>query len=127
MEHQEQVPPVPNATRPVWDMVIEDATAQLEVLTGTEHGGALREKFLADMRARSDLGVARYGTPLQVGNGRDWLRDAYEEALDLTVYLRQGMAEGGGVDVDVAYHYQVALVLAANLCQMLFGRQRAAS
>lgn len=33
------------------------------------------------------LGIARYGTPLQRGNGRDMRRDAREEALDLAVYL----------------------------------------
>lgn len=36
---------------------------------------------------RRDLGIARYGTPLQLDNGRDMRRDAREEALDLAVYL----------------------------------------
>lgn len=35
----------------------------------------------------------RYGTGLQAHNGRDALRDAYEEALDLTCYLRQCIYE----------------------------------
>lgn len=46
---------------------------------------------LAELRAlytaRRALGVERYDTPLQRGNGRDNLRDALEEALDLLVYL----------------------------------------
>src|SRR4051812_46448258 len=33
------------------------------------------------------------GHPLQPGNGRDSIRDAYEEALDLTVYLQNAIQE----------------------------------
>lgn len=42
----------------------------------------------ADLDAREQLGVQRYGTALQAHNGRDMLRDAYDEAMDLTTYLR---------------------------------------
>ena len=38
-------------------------------------------------------GIVRYGTPLQAHNGRDALVDAYQEALDLAVYLRQAIYE----------------------------------
>ena len=48
---------------------------------------------MADMQARHELGIKRYGTPLQPHNGRDALRDAYEEALDLAVYLRTAIYE----------------------------------
>lgn len=47
----------------------------------------------ADLKQREQLGIARYGTPLQAHNGRDALRDAYEEALDLACYLRQAIEE----------------------------------
>lgn len=43
---------------------------------------------VADMLARNALGTERYGKPLFVDNDRDHLQDAYEEALDLAVYLR---------------------------------------
>ncbi len=46
-----------------------------------------------DLEAREQVGIQRYGTALQPHNGRDALRDAYEEALDLACYLRQAMAE----------------------------------
>ena len=49
-----------------------------------------------DMQARHELGIKRYGTPLQPFNGRDALKDAYEEALDLAVYLRQAIYERDG-------------------------------
>lgn len=46
-----------------------------------------------DLEARKQLGTKRYGTPLQAHNGRSALRDAYEEALDLAVYLKQALIE----------------------------------
>lgn len=42
---------------------------------------------------RRKVGIKRYGTPLQANNGRDALRDAFEEALDLTMYLMQAIVE----------------------------------
>lgn len=47
----------------------------------------------ADMRARIAKGATEYGEPLTSHNGRDALWDAYEEALDLAMYLRQAIAE----------------------------------
>lgn len=41
-----------------------------------------------DLEARLQVGISRYGQPLQPFNGRNSLRDAYEEVLDLAVYLR---------------------------------------
>jgi hypothetical protein len=49
-----------------------------------------------DMEARDATGLRRYGTRLKPGNGRDALQDAYEEALDLVVYLRQVIYERSG-------------------------------
>lgn len=57
--------PIANSSRPIWGLVIED------------------------MQERDRAGRQKYGTPLQAGNGRDALVDAYQEALDLVVYLRQ--------------------------------------
>jgi hypothetical protein len=47
----------------------------------------------ADIEARRQLGISRYGTPLQAENGRNALQDAYEECLDLACYLRQLIEE----------------------------------
>lgn len=49
-----------------------------------------------DIEARMTVGLARYGTLLQPHNGRDMLRDAYDEALDLVVYLRGCIYERDG-------------------------------
>lgn len=54
---------------------------------------AVWDLVIADMEARDRVGRERYGTPLQPHNGRDALVDAYQEALDLVVYLRQAIHE----------------------------------
>lgn len=48
---------------------------------------------MADMRERDRFGKEKYGVRLQPSNGRDFLADAYQEALDLAVYLRGAIYE----------------------------------
>jgi hypothetical protein len=49
-----------------------------------------------DIMSRMQFGKSKYGTALQPHNGRDALKDAYEEALDLCQYLRQALYERDG-------------------------------
>lgn len=67
-----QQAPVKNSEPPVWGLVA------------------------FDFALRDEMGREKYGTPLQAFNGRDALKDAYEEALDLVVYLRQAIYERDG-------------------------------
>lgn len=64
-----QPPPTPNAAPPIHESVI------------------------ADLRERAEAGRAQYGTYLQPHNGRDSLRDWYEELLDAAQYAKQAMME----------------------------------
>lgn len=48
---------------------------------------------ITDMVNRAELGKKKYGMHLKANNGRDALIDAYQEALDLCVYLRQAIEE----------------------------------
>lgn len=57
---------------------------------------AVWDLVIADMRERDATGLAKYGTRLQPHNGRNSLRDAYQEVLDLAVYLRQRIYEEEG-------------------------------
>jgi hypothetical protein len=66
------------------------ATQQAPVPNGNP---AIADLVIADVRARQDLGQRRYGVDLQAGNGRDALVDAYQEAIDLAMYLRQAIEE----------------------------------
>lgn len=43
----------------------------------------------------------KYGTPLQANNGRNPLIDAYQEALDLCVYLRQEIEERSLLQAEI--------------------------
>ncbi len=60
-------------------------TQQPPTSTGEPH---VHDLVAADIAGRKALGISKYGVALQAGNGRDHLRDAYEEALDLACYLR---------------------------------------
>ena len=48
---------------------------------------------IVDLKQRSRVGTLKYGTPLQTHNGRNALMDAYQEALDLVMYLKQCLME----------------------------------
>lgn len=67
-----------------------DGDQPLPVVNDEPH---IHRLVIADVLSRMEIGTERYGTPLQPFNGRDVLQDAYEEALDLAVYLRQAIYE----------------------------------
>ena len=54
---------------------------------------AVWDLVIADMKARDRFGEEKYDTRLRTNNGRDFLADAYDEALDLCVYLRGAIEE----------------------------------
>lgn len=56
----------------------------------------IHKLVMDDVQSRLNFGTKKYGTGLQPFNGRDSLKDAYEEALDLCNYLRQCMYERDG-------------------------------
>jgi len=61
--------PIPNKNPPVLDFVLKD------------------------LIGRGEHGLQTYGTKLQPDNGRNPLQDAYEEVLDLCLYLKQALLE----------------------------------
>jgi hypothetical protein len=54
---------------------------------------SMHDLVIEDMKSRREMGLQKYGTILQANNGRNALKDAYEEVLDLAVYLRQKIEE----------------------------------
>jgi hypothetical protein len=56
----------------------------------------MQDLVLQDIEKRKEIGIQRYGTLLQPFNGRDFLRDAYEECLDQVMYLRGCLFERDG-------------------------------
>lgn len=82
---QEQ--PGPTGTGPV---VLDDLLRHVDIDADTARA----------LRARSEIGVGRYGTALRAHNGRDSLRDFREELLDAAVYAWQARMEGRRMDSD---------------------------
>ena len=74
----------------------DQRTHDSQPLPQTSTGPSIHEMLAVDIAGRQALGVRKYGTALQPHNGRDALRDAYEEALDLAAYLRQALYERDG-------------------------------
>jgi len=82
-EHGIEVQPDPtsNDLASSHDLAIEDM----------DHYAYIRVRN--DLKKRKDFGLAKYGTILQAGNGRDSIADAYDETLDQIVYLRTRISE----------------------------------
>lgn len=53
----------------------------------------LHQQIQSDLTARAEHGHTKYGTYLETHNGRDALLDAYQEVLDLLMYLEQDNLE----------------------------------
>ena len=73
------------ATREIQPPTPGKGDCWVEIITEAHRSG-WPEQVLDLMRARRQLGIERYGQPLQHGDGRG-LDDALQEALDLAVYL----------------------------------------
>jgi hypothetical protein len=56
-------------------------------------GKIVLDYVIADLEERAQFGHKKYGTYLRTNNGRDALIDAYQEALDLVMYLKQIILE----------------------------------
>lgn len=82
-------PPPTGDGKPIWDLVVND------------------------MRERDNLGRTRYNTPLRAWNGRDALVDAYQEVLDLAVYMRQEIEERRSIQ-EICDH--ISLIPGAEDC-----------
>lgn len=73
-----------------------DALVSAERPPKPASGPAVWGLVIADMKARDAFGTLKYGQRLVAHDGRDALKDAYQEALDLAVYLRKMLLERDG-------------------------------
>ena len=67
----------------------------------------------ADLKARAEMGLKKYGTKLRVNNGRRAMVDLYQEVQDALMYAMQCRLEGddfGGMYVEsfMLYACQIA-------------------
>ena len=109
--------PVRTDSPAVWPLVLADV---IDILDETPP--SVVEQLAMDMHARDVEGRRKYGTPLQVENGRNAAVDAYQEALDLTVYARQRWERQHTRAWCVIY--EDALKLTARICAALMEEGR---
>lgn len=87
-------PPVHNDGPSMHDLVIKDLLSrepQWDLSVGSARH--LRDQVAEDLLARKEFGLDKYGTILQIGNGRNFLLDLYQELLDAVVYARGRLLE----------------------------------
>lgn len=113
---KDQPQPTQNESRPIWELVIEDMR---KADPSGRHPVILA--MIRDAKERHQLGCERYGIPLQAGNGRDAMIDAYQETQDQVAYLRQACEEG----IDVWAFYAQALATLRDLRMFLLRRDDA--
>jgi hypothetical protein len=88
-------PPIPNGNPHIADLVIQDLDKRSEKVA---------DLVSQDIQEKKQMGIEKYGVPLQAGNGRNALVDAYQEALDLSQYLRQEIEEKKQLDHELRDH-----------------------
>lgn len=74
---------------------------------------------LQDLRDRAEAGKLKYGTYLMTHNGRNALMDAYQEALDLCMYLKQALMEQEKPSVSKPQYRYTTLGYTANRPRLL--------
>lgn len=57
---------------------------------------SVQDQVLAYIERRKAIGIERYGSALQANNGRDALRDLFEELVDAVNYAAQMLIERDG-------------------------------
>ncbi len=108
--------PVSNATEGMHDLVVADmsgAIARSTQIPQEEYPALVGT--MTEFEDRKMFGFDKYGTLLQAGNGRNATRDALDEALDLTVYMRQMVAEGvntHGANLEAMYRNAIEFCIA---------------
>lgn len=86
----EQPAPIKNEHPAMWDVVVSEID---KLVFANPFQRDSLSKLLIDIKERDAFGLLKYGTRLRPFNGREFLIDAYQESMDLTVYLRGKLYE----------------------------------
>lgn len=79
--------PVRNDLPEIWPLIMREFQDHSAKVGQVER--IVINAVINDARERHDQGMKKYGVGLQPFNGRDALKDAYQEALDMLAYTRQ--------------------------------------
>lgn len=80
----------------MWDQegeLMKFDAAKTQPLPTISSGSRVIDLVAEDLIQRAKVGKKKYGCYLYAENGREALLDAYQEALDLCMYLRQLIQE----------------------------------
>jgi hypothetical protein len=118
---QQQTPQNPPQGVPTWDLVRMDLDARRR---RQERPTPVLDAVYEEAGERDRMGREKYGVPLMTNNGRDSLVDAYQESMDLAVYLRNFAAEAGSFPSDITPRqlYDDAVFLMLRLRALIFKR-----
>lgn len=83
--NQPEPPPKAITGPKIWDLVIEDISYM--------HDSGVNQLMIAEARERDAQGEKKYGVALRAFDGRDSMIDAYQEVMDLVVYLKKAVIE----------------------------------
>ena len=104
-------------TKPTGDgaIILDAVLAQLSNMTSVSSlPFAAYEPLRADLLARAEMGLKKYGTKLRAQNGRSAMLDLYQEILDAVMYAQQGRVEGdrtAGKYVEILLSFAAQIVL----------------
>ncbi len=56
-------------------------------------GKVVYTELIKDIESRAEFGRLKYGQDLMTGDGRNTIKDAYEEVLDLAMYFKKLLME----------------------------------
>ena len=64
----------------------------------------MNEEIVELIKKRMDMGRKHYGHGLLENSGYDWVKEALEEALDLSIYVAARLVEVSKRDADRSSH-----------------------
>lgn len=85
--HWMSLPTLPSVE--CYSIAVDNQPVPLQEPVGVDIG----ELVISDLRERIEYGRGKYGVSLHSHDGRDTLVDAFQEALDLVLYLRKAIVE----------------------------------
>ena len=97
--------PISNNNPSIHDLAVEDLKRE-----------GYPDYLIRNIQDRKELGLKKYGTILQAGNGRNALIDALQESLDAIVYIKQAMLD---LEDDDCSHLKKMFYIAAELADDL--------
>lgn len=106
---EQQNAPIP-AEGDVWLEVIKDVE---NLIFGLSPGivRLLFARLSDDIEERRQFGLQKYKVPVQIGNGRNFRLDAYQELLDSLVYLKGDILSTNNEASIRCYHTILSLCL----------------